>query len=156
MTFITVKAHNFDRVFTKNIFFLNISSRWLPCDRANQVYEMPKSKFWLCTPESPHKIFSESVEVTSCASNFDRYIYLLNIMPSREQRWKDRHIVLFIKQCGTYIKVLLPKKMNKNFSRVSIIFLYIKNQKIKNLFFHYVSFLFTNSLKNVKYRQVLP
>ncbi len=46
---------------------------------------MPKSKFWFYTPESPHKIYFESVEVTSCASNFDRYIYLLKIMPSREQ-----------------------------------------------------------------------
>jgi hypothetical protein len=77
--------------FSRKIFFsLNISSRWLPCEKIDRAYkirvhEMPKSKFWFCTPESPHKSFSESVEVTSWASNFDRYIYLLKIMPSREQ-----------------------------------------------------------------------
>ncbi len=46
---------------------------------------MPRLKFRFCTPVSPHKIIFESVEVTSCASNFDRYIYLLKIMPSWEQ-----------------------------------------------------------------------
>jgi hypothetical protein len=50
-----------------------------------RVYEMPKSKFLFCTPESTYKTYSESVKVTSWVSNFNRYIYYLQIMSSREQ-----------------------------------------------------------------------
>jgi hypothetical protein len=71
---------------------------------------MPKSNFLLCTPESPHKFFCGSVEVTSCASNFDRYIYLLKIMPSREQEMERSTYILFVKQCGDMYKSVTASK----------------------------------------------
>ncbi len=53
-----------------------------------------------------------------------RYIYLLKIMPSREQEMKRSKYILFVKQYGDmYKSVTAWKKINKNFSRVSIIFL---------------------------------
>ncbi len=94
--------------FSRKIFFsLNISSRWLPCEKIDRAYkirvhEMPKSKFWFCTPESPHKSFSDSVEVTSWASNFDRYIYLLKIMPFFQRTGDVSYPIQFLHSNGYF------------------------------------------------------
>ncbi len=139
-------APNFDRVFTKNIFFLNVSIRWLPCEKIDRAYkirlsEMPKLKFWVCTPESSHKIFSESVEVTICASNFDRYIYLLKIMPSGEQEMERSTYILFVKQCGDMFKsVTTSKRWIKTLQECQLFFLN-KNQNIKKPLFPLCYFL---------------
>jgi len=91
---------------------------------------MPKSKFRFCTPESPHKILSECVEVTSWASNFDRYIYWLKIIPSREQEMDRMTYILFKKQCwDMYKSVTDPKSWIKAFQACQLFFK-IKNQKI--------------------------
>ncbi len=86
----TVKAPNFDRVFTKNIFFLNIFYRWHTLEKLDRMYKirdfvMSKSKFWLVDYTVPQKNFSQGVEVTSWAANFDRYIHFLKIMAAREK-----------------------------------------------------------------------
>ncbi len=90
---------NFDRVFT--IFFSQYFSWVTPlqkiyCTYKTKLYEMPKSKFSFCTLESPQNFFSESVKVTTRASIFDRYIYFLKIMSSREQNWERSRLCSLI------------------------------------------------------------
>ncbi len=74
----TVKAPNFDRVFMKKIFFLQIFVGWPPLkkiDRACKikVFKVPKPKFLFWGSYRCKGRFSEGVEVTIWAANFDRY-----------------------------------------------------------------------------------
>ncbi len=110
---------------------------------------MPKSKFWFCTPESPHKIFSESVEVTSIVSNFDRYIYLLKTKPSREQEMERSAYILFVKQCGDmYKSVTASKRWIKTFEECQLFFKN-KNQKIKKPLFLLCYFIIHQQFKKM-------
>jgi hypothetical protein len=84
----TVKAPNFDRVFIKNNFFLNIFYRWHPLEKFDRMYKirnfvMSKLKFRLVVSTVPPKNISHGVEVTSWAANFDRNIHFWKIMATR-------------------------------------------------------------------------
>jgi hypothetical protein len=74
----TVKAPNFDRVFMKNIFLLHFFVRWPPLkkiDRACKikVFVVPKLKFLFRDSLRCKERFSNGVEVTIWAANFDMY-----------------------------------------------------------------------------------
>ncbi len=86
----TVKAPNFDRVFMKNIFLLHIFVRWPPLKKIDRVckikvFVVPNLKNLFCASWSCKERFSEGVEVTIWASNFDRYKQFLTILFSREE-----------------------------------------------------------------------
>jgi hypothetical protein len=70
---------------------VRVKSGFMKCQNQN---------FDFALQNPPTKFLSEHVEVTRWASNFDRYIYLLKIMPSIEQEMERCTYILFVKQCG--------------------------------------------------------
>jgi hypothetical protein len=102
----TVKAPNFDRVFTQNISFLRIFYRWHPLEKFDQMYKirdfvMSKMKILIGGPHRPpKKHFPGCGEVTSWDANFDKYIHFLTIMATREKCMSRGMCMSLKKQCG--------------------------------------------------------
>jgi hypothetical protein len=77
--------------FSQKIFFFSIffigGTLLKNFDQMYKIrdFVMSKSKFWLVDYTVPPKNFSQGVEVTSWAANFDRYIHFLKIMAAREK-----------------------------------------------------------------------